>query len=123
MMQVRLAGGREKNMAEMTIAPVATHGFFVDGRWHEDGDLVEIRAPYDGSVIARVVQGRREHAEAAIAAAVKAFGTTRRLPAFERQRVLRQISAGIAERKEEFSRTLALEAGKPIKAARQEVER
>jgi acyl-CoA reductase-like NAD-dependent aldehyde dehydrogenase len=110
-------------MAELTIAPVATHGFYLDGKWVEDGDVVEVRAPYDGTVIARVVQGRREHADAAIAAAVKAFGTTRRLPAFERQRVLRQISAGIAERREEFSRTLALEAGKPIKAARQEVER
>ena len=110
-------------MPEMTIAPVATHGFFVDGRWWEDGDVVEIRAPYDGTLIARVVQGRREHAEAAIAAAVKAFGTTRRLPAFERQRVLRRISASMAERKEEFARTLAQEAGKPIKGARIEVER
>src|SRR5579884_3495027 len=110
-------------MAELTIAPVATHGFFVDGRWHDDGDLVEIRNPYDGTLIARVTQGRKEHAEAAIAAAVKAFGTTRRLPAFERQRVLRQISAFIVERKEEFVRTLAHEAGKPIKAARSEVDR
>ena len=110
-------------MPEMTIAPVATYGFFLDGRWREDGDVVEIRAPYDGSVIARVVQGRHAHAEAAIAAAVKAFGTTRRLPAFERQRVLRRISASITERKEEFARTLAQEAGKPIKAARIEVER
>jgi acyl-CoA reductase-like NAD-dependent aldehyde dehydrogenase len=110
-------------MAEMTIAPVATHGFFVDGRWRDDGDIVEVRAPYDGSVIGRVVQGRREHAEAAIAAAVKAFGTTRRLPAFERQRVLRRVAASIAERRDEFSRTLAQEAGKPIKAARAEVDR
>jgi acyl-CoA reductase-like NAD-dependent aldehyde dehydrogenase len=110
-------------MSEMTIAPVATHGFFVDGRWREDGDVVEIHAPYDKSLIARVVQGRREHAEAAIAASVKAFGTTRRLPAFERQRVLRQIAAFMTQRKEEFARTLAQEAGKPIKAARTEVER
>ncbi len=110
-------------MAEMTIAPVATHGFFLDGRWREDGDVIEIRSPYDSSVIARIVEGRREHAEAAIAAAVKAFGTTRRLPAFERQRVLRRISTSILERKEEFARTLAQEAGKPIKAARIEVER
>src|SRR6202050_2567904 len=106
-----------------TVTPVATHGFFVDGKWLEEGDIVDVRAPYDGALIAHVHQGRREHADAAIAAAVKAFGTTRRLPAFERQRVLRQISAGITERKEEFSRTLALEAGKPIKAARTEVER
>src|SRR3989441_7388836 len=110
-------------MAEMTIAPVATHGFFIDGKWLEEGDIVEIRAPYDGAVVGRVYRGRREHAEAAIAAAVKAFGTTRRLPAFERQRVLRQIVTGMQERKEEFSRTLAQEAGKPIKTARIEVDR
>lgn len=110
-------------MAEMTVTPVATHGFYVDGKWLEEGDIVEVRAPYDGSVIARVFQGRREHAEAAIAASVKAFGTTRRLPAFERQRVLRRIADGIHDRREEFSRTLAQEAGKPIKAARNEVDR
>src|ERR1700678_965000 len=110
-------------MAELTVTPVATHGFFLDGKWLEEGDIVDVRAPYDGTVIAHVYQGRREHAEAAIAAAVKAFGTTRRLPAFERQRVLRQIATGIHDRKEEFSRTIALEAGKPIKSARMEVDR
>jgi len=82
-----------------------------------------VRAPYDGAVIGRVFQGTRQHAEAAIAAAVKAFGTTRRLPAFERQRVLRRVAQGITERKQEFAHTLAQEAGKPIKAARTEVER
>ncbi len=110
-------------MAEMTIAPVATHGFFMDGRWIEDGDVVEVSAPYDGGLVRRITQARREHAEAAIAAAVKAFGTTKRLPAFERQRVLRRIAQQIAERRDEFSRTLAQEAGKPIKLARIEVDR
>ena len=110
-------------MAQMTVTPVSTRGFLVDGKWMEAGDVVEVRAPYDGSVIAHVFQGRREHAEAAIAAAVKAFGTTRRLPAFERQRVLRRVAQSIGERKEEFARTLSQEAGKPIKAARTEVER
>jgi len=110
-------------MAHMTLADIATHGFLVDGKWIEDGDTVEVKSPYDGAVVGRVFQGRRAHAEAAIAAAVKAFGTTRRLPAFERQRVLRQVAEGISKRKEEFSRTLCQEAGKPIKAARTEVER
>ena len=110
-------------MAQMTASPVNTQGFLVDGKWLESGDIVEVRSPYDGSVVGTVCQGRREHAEAAIAAAVKAFGTTRRLPAFERQRVLRRVAQGIAERKEEFARTVAQEAGKPIKAARTEVER
>ena len=110
-------------MALTTVTPVTTHGFLLDGKWVEEGDPVEIRAPYDGSVIGRVYQGRREHAESAIASAVKAFSTTRRLPAFERQRVLRRVAENIGDRKEEFARTIAQEAGKPIKAARTEVER
>ena len=109
-------------MAQMTV-DVAAHAFLVDGKWMEDGEMLEVKAPYDGAVVGRIFQGNRQHAEAAIAAAVKAFGTTRRLPAFERQRVLRRVSEGIAKRKEEFSRTLCQEAGKPIKAARSEVER
>ena len=107
----------------MTTATVATQGFLLDGKWVEDGDSVDVRAPYDGAIVGSVFQGRREHAEAAIAAAVKAFGTTRRLPTFERQRVLRRIAENIGKRKEEFARTMAQEAGKPIKAARTEVER
>jgi len=110
-------------MPQMTASPVSTQGFLVDGKWIEEGDPIEIKAPYDGNVIASVFQGRREHAEAAIAAAVKAFGTTRRLPAFERQRVLRRVVENISQRKQEFARTMAQEAGKPIKAARTEVER
>jgi acyl-CoA reductase-like NAD-dependent aldehyde dehydrogenase len=110
-------------MSQMVATPVATHAFLLDGKWIEEGDQIEVRAPYDGSVVGRVFQGRREHADAAIAAAVKAFGTTRRLPAFERQRVLRRVAESIAQRKEEFAHTLAHEAGKPIKAARTEVDR
>lgn len=110
-------------MTQMTATPVATRGFFLDGKWIEEGEPVEIKSPFDQAVIAQVFQGTRKHAEAAIAAAVKAFGTTRRLPAFERQRVLRRVAEAITERKEEFAHTMALEAGKPIKTSRQEVER
>ena len=37
--------------------------------------------------------------------------------------MLRRVSENISERKQEFARTMAQEAGKPIKAARTEVER
>ena len=110
-------------MAEITLTPVATHGFFLDGRWVEEGDTIDIRSPYDGAVQGRVFQGKHEHAEAAVAAAVKGFGTMKRLPAFERQRMLRRVAQGIRERQSDFARTIAQEAGKPIKAARTEVER
>jgi acyl-CoA reductase-like NAD-dependent aldehyde dehydrogenase len=110
-------------MAEMTATPVINQGFFLDGKWIETGDPVEIRSPYDGSPVGHIFQARQEHAEAAIAAAVKAFATTKRLPAFERQRVLRRVAETISQRKEEFARTMALEAGKPLKIARAEVDR
>ncbi len=110
-------------MAQMTTTEVRTQGFYLSGKWLEEGTPVEIRAPYDGTPLAQIFQGTREHAERAIQSAVRAFGSTRRLPAFERQRVLRSIAQHITSRKEEFARTLAQEAGKPLKAARTEVER
>jgi acyl-CoA reductase-like NAD-dependent aldehyde dehydrogenase len=110
-------------MAQLTTAPVRTQGFYLQGKWVEEGTPVEIRAPYDGTPLARVFQGTREHVEKAIQSAVRAFGSTRRLPAFERQRVLRSIAQQITSRKEEFARTLAQESGKPLKIARTEIER
>ena len=32
-------------MAQMTMMPVATHGFYVDGKWLEEGDIVEVELP------------------------------------------------------------------------------
>jgi acyl-CoA reductase-like NAD-dependent aldehyde dehydrogenase len=61
--------------------------------------------------------------EQAIQAAVEAFRTTRRLPLHRRAAALRAIAAGIEARAEELARTIALEAGKPIKQARIEVAR
>jgi acyl-CoA reductase-like NAD-dependent aldehyde dehydrogenase len=106
-----------------TITPAKSYSFLLDGKWVAEGELAEVRAPYDQEVVARVAYGTRQHAEAAIAAAARAFETTRRLPAYERQRVLLAVSQGLAQRKEEFAQVLAREAGKPIKAARTELER
>ena len=106
-----------------TLVPVKNHPFLLNGKFVTDGNTVEIRAPYDGELVGTLTYGTRENVLQAIAAAQRAFSTTRRLPAYERQRVLRTISQALAERKEEFARVLAVEAGKPIKAARTEVER
>ncbi|HEU5453299.1 MAG TPA: aldehyde dehydrogenase family protein [Terriglobales bacterium] len=98
------------------------HSFLLDGRWIE-GEPREIRSPFDQQVIATVGYAGRSDAESAIAAAERAFATTRRLPAYERQRALRAIAQGLSERREEFAAVLAREAGKPIKAARVEIDR
>src|SRR5437868_15255746 len=110
-------------MSNMTLAATEPAGFYLDGRFVTDGKAVPIHAPFDEQVVGTAVQARGEDVEAAIAAAVRAFEATRKLPAFERQRVLRSVAQAISSRREEMARVMALEAGKPIKAARVEVER
>lgn len=106
-----------------TATALKTVGAFVAGEWVSDGELVELRAPYDGAGIAHVTFGRQEHLQRAIAAAAEAFERTKTMPAHERQHVLQTIHRHVNDRREEFARTLALEAGKPIKTARAEIER
>jgi len=35
-------------MGQMTVTPVSTQGCHLDGKFVEEGDPLEIRAPYDG---------------------------------------------------------------------------
>jgi len=106
-------------LAEM----VQKRGVFIDGQWIENGPTAEIKSPYDGSRAGVVTLAGQPQIEQAIESSVRAFKATKQLPSFARQNVLRSISAKIAERREEFARTMALEAGKPIKTARAEVDR
>ena len=89
----------------------------------ETGDTVEIRSPFDGAPVAVVHRAGAQEVESAIARAVAAFETTRHLPSWQRSEILERISAGIAERRDELARTIALEAGKPIHTARVEADR
>ena len=98
-------------------------GIVLDGGEVRTGETYEVRSPYDGAPVALVHRARPEDVERAIAGAVEAFATTRRLPSWQREQVLERVAAGIAERREELSRTIALEAGKPIRTARVEVDR
>jgi acyl-CoA reductase-like NAD-dependent aldehyde dehydrogenase len=102
---------------------VKTYPFFLDGMMNTEGEPAEIRAPYDGELVGRVTYASRAHAEEAIRAAVRAFDVIRKLPVFERQRILSTTAQALDDRKEEFAQVLARESGKPIKIARFEVER
>ena len=98
-------------------------GIVLGGEQVETGETYEVRSPYDDAPVAVVHRAGPDEVERAIAGAVEAFATTRRLPSWKREQVLERISAGLAERREELARTIALEAGKPIKTARVEVDR
>lgn len=106
-----------------TITTAANWGFLLDGEWLTEGEPFEVVSPYDGTVVGTTFWATAEHAETAVKAAQRAFETTRKMPGFERQRILREISEGIRVRQEEFARLIASEAGKPIRTARDEVNR
>jgi len=98
-------------------------GFLVAGEWIDDGERVSIHSPYDGGEIGTTRLASRKHLERAIAFAAQACGQVRELPAFKRKEVLLKIADAIRAHADTFIRLMALEAGKPVKAARGEVDR
>jgi acyl-CoA reductase-like NAD-dependent aldehyde dehydrogenase len=98
-------------------------GFLLDGKWHTDGEPIEIRSPGTGQLVGTTYRASAKQAEVAISAAVRAFEITRKLGGYERQRILRGIAVGIEKHRDELVRIMALEAGKPLKASRVEVDR
>jgi len=60
---------------------------------------------------------------AAIEAATEARKPMRRLPSYERKKILLTVVEQVSKRRDEFASVLATEAGKPIKDARGEVAR
>ena len=110
-------------MAQVTSTPVQTFGYFANGNFHTSGNDVVINNVWDHTPIAIVDQASEDAALTAVQDAVLVFHETRKLSSFKRADILRKIAHGIADRKEEFARTICREAGKPIKTARIEVDR
>ena len=98
-------------------------GVVLGGEQVETGEAYEVRSPYDGAPLALVHRAGPDEVERAIAGAVAAFETTRHLPSWQREDVLKKIAQGILARRDELAEVIALEAGKPIKIARLEVDR
>ncbi|MFL6858587.1 MAG: aldehyde dehydrogenase family protein [Allosphingosinicella sp.] len=108
----------------MTLTATKPHPIYLAGRWVDSPDRLEIGSPADPeSPAGATYNATPEQLEEATVAAVKAFEETRQLPAYERGRALREISAGIKARREELGHILAMEAGKPIRDALVEVDR
>ena len=109
----------------MTVTAGTTpHPIFLAGRWVTSPDVLEIANPANADEPAGATYNATEaQYEEAVEAAVAAFEVTRKLPAYERGRILREVSAGIAARRDELGRLIATEAGKPIRDALVEVDR
>ncbi|HEX4021879.1 MAG TPA: aldehyde dehydrogenase family protein [Acidobacteriaceae bacterium] len=98
-------------------------GFLIGGQEHRSGQRIAVYAPYDQVEIGCFWQATRADADAAVAAAVRSFAHTRALSSYERHRILTAVAVHLAEKREAFASTIVAEAGKPITAARAEVDR
>lgn len=100
-----------------------TRPLLLGGEWRTTADAREVRSPYNSELVARFSVASRGEVEESIAAARRASFEMREIPRHAVADSLRAIADGIRNRAEEFARMIALEAGKPIKTARAEVER
>jgi acyl-CoA reductase-like NAD-dependent aldehyde dehydrogenase len=97
--------------------------YWLAGEPSRSGKPLDVRNPYDNSVVGRTWLAGDEAFEAAVTAAGRAAGPMRDMPAHRRADILMAVSAELKARRSEIARTLAAEAGKPIRDATTETDR
>jgi acyl-CoA reductase-like NAD-dependent aldehyde dehydrogenase len=97
--------------------------FLVAGAWRTGSASFEVHFPFSGELVARVAQAGVTDMDDAMAAAVRGFEITRRLPAHRREAILRSLAEQMEMRGEELIGALILEGGKTRKVARGELAR
>ncbi|MEM6662877.1 MAG: NAD-dependent succinate-semialdehyde dehydrogenase [Pseudomonadota bacterium] len=95
---------------------------YINGAWRETVARFEVTNPANGEVIDTVPDGGAAEAAEAIEAAAAAFPAWSRTTAYHRAEILMKAHALMLERKEHLARTMTKEQGKPLRAARIEVQ-
>src|SRR3990172_1636260 len=95
----------------------------IAGQWRTSKQGLEVKSPFDGSLVARTFLADKGQIEEAIASSDAVFPELRKLPAYRRYEIISKVAVGMREREQELASTIALEAGKPVKDARGEVRR
>jgi acyl-CoA reductase-like NAD-dependent aldehyde dehydrogenase len=85
-------------------------------------ESIEVRSPFDGSVVGTVAKGSEEHLDRAVAIA-RGLHRGGPLPAHQRAAILDRAARALADRVDEFATVISAEAAKPIKTARVEAAR
>ena len=95
---------------------------YIDCQWVKTKDTFDVLKPATGEKIADVPDGGQDDAATAIAAADRAFPAWSNLTAYQRSAYLYRAYQIMMERKEDLARTMTEEQGKPLRAARNEVQ-
>lgn len=97
---------------------------YIDGQWVEAtaGARFDVFNPATGALIGSMPDGAQADAERAIAAAAKALPAWRTTTAYERSAFLFRAWELMRARRDQLAELMTTEQGKPLKAARNEVQ-
>ncbi len=87
---------------------------FFAGQWHDRKQKIEVRSPYDATLVDTVPQATADDAKAAIAGAVQGAVVMRKLSGYERFQILRKAADAMFARQKELGRLISLEEGKTL---------
>ncbi len=107
----------------MKMRPGTQTGFLLCGKEWIEGETLEVHSPWDQGLVGRVTVATRADARQAVNHAVASLRRTRALPRWKRREILEDVAAALIEQKERFAHLIVVEAGKPIRLARAEVDR
>ncbi len=96
---------------------------FLAGAWTDKPKKIEVRNPFDDSVIDTVPKGDGDDVERALSFAERGAKAMAKLSGYERWKILRKAADLMASRNEELGRTISSEEGKIIAEGRGEAHR
>ncbi|HEY5053792.1 MAG TPA: aldehyde dehydrogenase family protein [Solirubrobacterales bacterium] len=108
-------------MATQAVSAV-DHKLLAAGEWIETGEWIEVRSPYDDTVVGRVAKGNAALVNRAAEAGQAALEMAD-FPQHARAAVLDRAAELVGERLEDLALTISAEAGKPLKTAEAEAAR
>lgn len=87
---------------------------FFAGQWQDRSKKIEVRNPYDATLVDTVPQATTEDAQAAITGAVQGAALMRKMSGYERFQILRKAADIMFARQKELGRIISLEEGKTL---------
>lgn len=100
-----------------------TQKILVGGEWRTTNEILEVRFPYDGSLIDSVYMAQEQDLEDAIVVAQRGFKISRSLPSYKRTEILQNLYRLMGEHFDDFVELMILEGGKNRKTAVGEMKR
>lgn len=95
----------------------------LEGKWVDREEKIEVRDPFDDSVVDTVPAATDRDVETALKASVRGFEVARKMSVFDRAQVLFKTAALVSENLEDFATIIAREGSKTIREARKEASR